>query len=89
MSVFSESQVVVAAYDEDTSVLNMRLTDGAAFRVDNAGHAEAMRRKITPGGRISAHQREWLERYRVEARSASYERLMALLRQLRKELRRC
>lgn len=83
----AKCQALVVAYDHDTAVLGLRLSDGAEYQVTNAGHAQIIRKKISPGGMISIKQYDWLERYRVFAKSNNRARLLMLLKSLRQEIR--
>lgn len=79
--------VAVASYEQDTSVLNVKMADGAEYCVDNAGHARTIHLHIRKFSRISASQRIWLERYRRPPREEPRERLRALLKTLRLQLK--
>lgn len=80
-------QAISVAYEADAAVLTLRLTNGAEYRVTNAGHAQAIRQSIMPGGELSEGQCVWLERYRVAETPTDRSRLMKGLKELRAELK--
>lgn len=81
-------QACVVAYDEDVSLLDIHLTNGAVYRVTHPGHAAQIYEKLTPGGTLTADQVGWLDaHYRVPPQIDSRARLRLLLRNLRQELR--
>lgn len=79
-------QIVSLAYDADSGILSLRLSDESSYQVTNAGHALAIKDSVSPGGILSPEQRQWLERYRVQAELTNREALIARLRMLRAEI---
>ncbi len=80
-------QATSVSYDSDNGVLQLKLDTGEEYQITNAGHARAVRDKISVGGVISGTQHAWLAQYRTELREANREQLRARLRKLREELR--
>lgn len=80
-------QVTAVELDADTGVLSIRLTDQSQYRIQHAGYARQVMASISPGGRLSGIQLEWLEQFRVESFGGRKDRLQALYRQLRKEIK--
>ncbi len=74
------------SYDPDTATLAMTLTNDDAYLITNAGHARAIKDKISPGGRLSPAQVEWLAQYRVDVRDHNRTSLRARLKTLRAEI---
>lgn len=80
-------QATNVTYDPDTGILDLRLDTGEEFRVTDAFHARRIKSKVSPGGRISKDQYEWIKRYRVELRNTNRDRLRAILKAEREKLR--
>lgn len=82
-------QVDSISYDRDTEITELRLSNGAVYRITNPAHAQIIHRSITVGGAISLEQKEWLERYR-DLSAAEPSRVistLSILRTLRAELK--
>ncbi len=80
-------QVLSLSLDPDTGVLSLQLSDNSTYQINNPGHARQIAAAISPGGRLSSVQAEWLQQFRTELRHSQRDRLAGICRQLRQEIR--
>lgn len=89
----TDLQTRTVSYDPDTGVLSLTLTNDATYVIPHPGHARQIKEKISPGGRLTVIQRDWLEQYRVkptgtpELRQSLREKLATLRTELRAKKR--